>query len=178
VTALCLSVVLFDFKDAGAQERISREFQIKAVFLYNFTEFVTWPGEVFDSVDSPMVIGILGNDPFGPFLDETVQGESRDGHKLVVERYQSPEHIKDCHVLFISVDTQEKLDSALSVVKDRPILTVSDMDGFTRAGGMIRFHNEDGRVRLHINAGPVSQSGLVISSKLLRQAEVVQDENN
>jgi hypothetical protein len=163
---------------APGQENISREFQIKAVFVYNFSEFVEWPEQAFDSLDSPMVIGVLGHDPFGPFLDQLTSGESRNGHALVVRRYQSPDQVKDCHILFISVDTKQKLKSALAAVETKPILTVSDMDGFTQEGGMIRFYNTDGRIRLQINATPVRQANLVISSKLLRLAEVIPDEND
>jgi len=161
-----------------AQESLPREYQIKAVFLFNFTQFVQWPAEAFPEENSPMVIGILGDDPFGAFIDETIQGEVMEGHPLVVERYASVDDIRDCHILFISLADKREMRRAVERVKFKPSLTVSDLDGFARLDGMIRFYNEAGRIRLRINLQATGQSNLTISSKLLRLAEIVPQQKN
>lgn len=162
---------------APAQETISREFQIKAVFLFNFTQFVQWPASAFTDATSPFVIGILGEDPFGAYLDETVRNEAVGDHKLVVERYPTPADIKDCHILFISLSNRQEVRQALDAVKGKPVLTVSDSEGFARTGGMVRLYNEGGHIRLRINLQPADDASLLMSSKLLRLADIVQAKN-
>src|SRR6266702_4256829 len=76
----------------------TREYQVKAVFLFNFTQFVEWPAGAFARVNTPLVIGVLGDDPFGAYLDETVRGETANGRPLVVVRYRRVQEIGDCQV--------------------------------------------------------------------------------
>jgi hypothetical protein len=164
---------------APAQQTLSREFQIKAVFLFNFTQFVQWPADAFSDRTSPFVIGVLGEDPFGAYLDETIMNEAVGNHKLVVERYATVEDIKNCHILFVSLANKLDVRRALDVVKGKPVLTVSDREGFARAGGgMVRLYNEAGHIRLRINVQPVTEAKLVMSSKLLSLADIVQGKNN
>lgn len=171
-------LLLSGFSAGPGQQPVSKEYQIKAVFLFNFTQFVQWPSAAFAAADSPLVIGVVGDNPFGPFLEETVKGEMIEKHNLVVERYTSVEDIKDCHILFVSFDDKQDVRAALARVAGRPVLTVSDGDNFERIGGMIRFFPESGRIRLRINVEPVDNAGLIVSSKLLRLAEIVPARNN
>src|SRR2546429_6482843 len=78
------------------------EYRVKATFLFQFTQFVDWPANAFPNDRTPLVIGILGDDPFGRFLDETVRDETANGHPLLVERYRRVADVKNCHVLFVS----------------------------------------------------------------------------
>ncbi|HVU25661.1 MAG TPA: YfiR family protein [Opitutus sp.] len=151
----------------------SREYQIKAVFLYNFTQFVDWPPTAFAEDGSPLIIGVLGEDPFGEVLDETVRGESIDHRPLVVRRFRQVEDIDQCHVLYIAQSESSRLAAILRQLAHRSILTVSDVPGFARSGGMIRFITADNRVRLRIDQVAARAAGLTISSKLLRPAEIV-----
>lgn len=153
---------------------ISREWELKAAFLYKFTQFVDWPGEVFPATDSRFVIGVLGADPFGTVLDEAVRNETVRGRKLTVERYRRVEDVKACHILFISASEAPRLNRILATLKEQPILTVADFEGFTPKGGMIRFLTESNKTRLRINAGAAKDAKLTISSKLLRMAEIVE----
>lgn len=149
------------------------EFQVKAIFLYNFVQFVDWPPDAFATPESPIVIGVLGQDPFGGFLDELVRGERVKGRPLVVERYRWPGEIDECHVLFISGSEGARIEQIAAAVRGRPILTVGDWDAFAQHGGMIHFVLEHKRVRLRINLDAARAAGLTISSKLLRSAESV-----
>src|SRR5271169_1231341 len=92
----------------------SREYQIKAVFLFNFAQFVEWPHEAFSNDESPLVIGVLGEDPFGPYLDETVRGEKVNKRPLVIRRFRKVEDIQECHVLIISRSESSHLGEVLA----------------------------------------------------------------
>jgi len=157
----------------GAQTGKASEAQVKAVFLFNFAQFVDWPPAAFPDTETPLVIGILGADPFEGFLDQTVRGEQLRGRAFQVRRYRSVEEIKTCHILFISRPTGDRLDEITASLKNRPILTVGDDDGFAERGGMIRFVTDRSRIRLQINPQAAEAAHLTISSKLLRVAEVI-----
>ncbi len=157
----------------GAQTGKASEAQVKAVFLFNFAQFVDWPPAAFPDTDTPLVIGILGADPFEGFLDQTVRGEQLRGRVFQVRRFRSVEEIKTCHILFISRPTGDRLDEITASLKNRPILTVGDDDGFAERGGMIRFVTDRSRIRLQINPQAAEAAHLTISSKLLRVAEVI-----
>ena len=161
-----------------AQKPLPREFQIKAVFLFNFTQFVQWPSTAFATSNSPLVIGILGEDPFGSYLDETVNGEVVDNHPLVVERFATSEDIRDCHILFINLKEKDEIRRALDDLKSQPVLTISDADPFAKMGGMIGFFTENSRIRIRINVDRTDEENLIISSKLLSLAEIVSQKNN
>jgi hypothetical protein len=151
------------------------EHEIKAVYLFNFAQFVEWPSEVFPEGDSPIIIGILGKDPFGGFLEETIQGEEVSGHPLQVKHYANVKEIENCHILFIHPVLIPKLDNILKELKGKEILTVSDGSNFIKQGGMIRFIKESNKIRLQINLSAVKASDITISSKLLRLSEIVED---
>lgn len=157
----------------SAQTEVSREYQIKAVFLFNFAQFVAWPAASFPKADSPFCIGVLGDDPFGDFLDQTVQGEKVDAHPLVVRRYRSPREIQGCQVLFISRSMKGRLGAVLAALKGRNILTVGDMDDFIQKGGVIRFVTEDDKIHFKIDLAAAKRAKLTISSQVLRLAEIV-----
>lgn len=151
----------------------SDEYQIKAVFLYNFAHFTEWPASALDDANSPLVIGVLGDDPFSGSLDELVRGEKVNRHPLIVQRYRQAEDIKVCHVLFVSRSEMKHLERVLSTLKSRSVLTVGEADGFAKRGGMIRFVTENNKIRFRINVEAARAANLTISSKLLRAAEIV-----
>lgn len=149
------------------------EYQVKAVFLFNFTQFVHWPESAFASPTSPLVIAVLGDDPFGAALDEVVAGETVNGRPLVVRRYRTVEEIEDCHILFISQPTRSLLPMLLQRLRERSVLTVSDSREFARAGGVIEFVTVASKIRLQINLKAADVANLTISSKLLKPATIV-----
>lgn len=150
------------------------EYQVKAVFLFNFAQFVEWPGAAFPEAKSPIVIGVLGPDPFGSYLDEIIQGEEIEGHPLVIQRFDNVSQIKNCHILFIHPDIGPRLDYVLKDLKGRNILTVSEGNNFTKQGGMVRFFTENNKIKLRINLDAVKAADITISSKLLRLAGIVE----
>ncbi|HEV2750581.1 MAG TPA: YfiR family protein [Gemmatimonadales bacterium] len=157
----------------AAQAPRPSEYQVKAVFLFNFAQFVDWPPEAVADSQAPLVIGVLGEDPFGDLLDATVRGEHRATRSFVVRRYQRVEDVKSCDILFISRPDADRPEGVLAGLKNRPILTVSDAEGFAEHGGMIGFVNDRNRIRLKINLAVAQAAHLTISSKLLRVAEII-----
>jgi hypothetical protein len=150
-----------------------REYEVKAVFLFNFSQFVDWPDGAFGDERSPLVIGVLGEDPFGAALDEAVRGETVNGRPLAVRRYEKVEDVDACHILFIDRTQREQLERILDTLTARSCLTVSDAENFATAGGIIQFVTIDNRIRLQINLDAAKLANLTISSKLLRPAQIV-----
>ncbi len=144
------------------------EYQVKAAFLFNFAKFVEWPPSAFPDMNTPFVIGVLGSDPFGSYLDETVRGERVNSRPLVVQRYREASEIKQCHVLFISRSESHRLDQIVSSLKYRKILTVTDAGG--SGGVIVHFINEGNKIRFRIDVAAAKTADLTISSKLLRLA--------
>lgn len=144
------------------------EYQVKAVFLFNFAQFVEWPGDVFPQKQSPLVIGVLGQDPFGSYLEDTVRGERVNNRPLTVRRYRRVEEIQTCHVLFISRSEAGRLDQILANLRHRKILTVADFDTSGSSNVMIRLVTQQNKIRLRINSEATRAANLTISSKLLR----------
>ena len=149
------------------------EYQVKAVFLFNFAQFVDWPTVPAQDPRTPLLIGILGDDPFGAFLDETVRGEHLGLRPFEVHRYRELTDIEGCNILFISRSENERVGQILAALHNRTILTVSDGEDFAKRGGMIQFVNDKNRIRLRINLEAAQAANVTISSKLLRVAEIV-----
>ena len=144
------------------------EYQVKAVFLLNLTNFIRWPEESFSSPKAPFRILVLGDDPFKAVLDKTVKGESVQGHPIVIVRRTYREGLQPCHLLFISPSLKRKVPDILTNIKSFNTLTVGDHPGFCRQGGMINLIFKNNRVQIESNVKEAEQSGLQINSKLLR----------
>ena len=148
------------------------EYQVKAVFLFNFAQFVEWDASGARA-GTPIIIGVLGDDPFGAVLDETLRGERLGQRPFEVRRYRDGRDVAGCDILFISRSEGDEIGEIIAELKNRPILTVSDVHDFARRGGMIQFVTDRGRIRLRINPAAAEAADLTISSKLLRAAEIV-----
>jgi YfiR/HmsC-like len=174
---LCLGMVvcavLWSVRAEPADVAIAREYQVKAIFLYNFAQFVTWPAATFADTHTPITIGILGGDPFGDFLEDVVRGEVIDGRSLTIKRFKGVEAEIDCHVLFVSKSETARLVQILAAVGGKSILTVGETEAFARQGGIINFITVDNKVRYEINLDAAKRANLDISSKLLRLAKIV-----
>jgi hypothetical protein len=173
VTCLLLSGLAWSAPTALTGTTATREYRVKAVFLFNFTQFVEWPAGTFAHANTPLVIGVLGEDPFGAYLDETVRGETANGRPLIVARYRRVQEIGDCQVLFISRSETDRLEQILASLVGKPVLTVGDVEGFAGRGGMIDLATVVGKTQLRINLQAAMAAQLTLSSKLLRPAKIV-----
>jgi hypothetical protein len=161
------------FLVTACRAAVPSEYQLKAVFLFNFAQFVEWPAGAFPNPDTPFVIGVLGKDPFGSQLDAVVRGESAANRPMVVERYHNVGEIQYCNILFIGRSESAEWPQILAALKGRSILTVSDAEEGDQSGVMIRLVTQNNRIRLRIDLGAAKAGSLTISSKLLRPAEIV-----
>ena len=157
---------------AGSPLRPPTEYEVKAAFLFNFAKFVTWPPTSFNTPDDPLVIGILGTDPFGAELARLAADVKVQGRPLVVKHGTTAAQLAGCHVLFIGASEQERLVQVLASLRQNgsPALTVGDAEDFLSAGGMIRCVMEQNKVRFEIRPAAAANAGLTISSKLLSLA--------
>lgn len=153
------------------QAQPTPSYQVKAAFLYNFSQFVEWPSSSFRWKGAPFVIGILGQDPFGSYLEDVVEGEKAGDRRIVIRRFSSVDDVSECHILF--VNTGSAADD-IRALRNKSILTVSDEANFARDGGMVRFFTDNNKIRLQINIAAARAANLNISAKLLRVAEIVE----
>ena len=170
---LGLALMFLAAPAARAEATLSPEYQLKAVFLFNFAQFVEWPAQAFPDPKAPLVIGVLGKDPFGAYLDDLVSGEKIGDRPLVIRRYGGLEDVAGCHILFISRSEARNLEAIFTRLRQQCVLTVSDVDNFARQGGMVRFVMENGKIRLRINVEAAKAAKLSISSKVLRPDTIV-----
>jgi hypothetical protein len=146
------------------------EYDVKANMLLHFTRYVKWPAETFSGPDSPVVIGILGHDPFGDIIDETVAGRTSDGRPVKISRFRSINDVKDCHLLFISYYERRRQKTYLSRLAGQPVLTVGESDGFLEAGGGINLLIVKDRVKFEVNRRDTLKVGIRVSSRMLQLA--------
>jgi hypothetical protein len=149
-----------------AQSIEAPEPRVKAAFLYNFTQLVTWPTNRFAQSNSPIVIGLLGKDPLKEELDR-LNGLKAGGRVIQVVRYDTVAGATNCHLLFISDSERRKLDTIIDALRNAPVLTVGESRGFSRRG-MIELERSDKNFDLHINLEAARAAGLRLSSRLTR----------
>ena len=162
--------------EAQAQDSAaSSEYLIKAGFIYNFANLVQWPSNSFAQPTSPIVIGILGEDPFGTILDRVLEGKKVNGRAFLVKRLKSVLDLKECHIVFVSSSEMTHLVEAIHSVKGMPILTIGEIPGFAKRGGIINLILEDNKVHFEVNVEAAKEADLNISSRLLALARIVQE---
>jgi hypothetical protein len=156
------------------------EYLIKAGFVYNFANLVQWPTASFPQADSPIVIGIVGEDHFGGTLDRVLDGKKVNGRPFAIKRFRSvallakASDVKECQILYISSSETPHLSELLQLVKGLPVLTIGEMPGFAKSGGIINLVVEDNRVRFEVNVDAAKEADLSISSRLLALARIIQ----
>ena len=166
----CLVIWLFfSASDCPAQTGPT-EHQIKAAFLYNFAKFVDWPAAANASSDSPITIGVLGENVFHDDITTVIHGKNINNHPLQFHQCSSIEEATNCQILFISPSEQKHFTQIIEELHHASILTVSETDQFIEDGGMIDFVVVEKKVRFQINNDAAKKAGLTISSKLLSLA--------
>ena len=173
VFSALLLVTALRLDAAEVTGKLVREYDLKAAFLFNFAQFVEWPSEVFADDNAPIVIGILGDDPFGPVLDRIIEGETIKNRKLIVKRSRRIQDLKTCHVLFISKSEKNRIGQILTSLDDTSIFTVGEIEGFARRGGITNLFLQGNKVRFEINMEAAKRRGLKISGQLLALGTVV-----
>jgi hypothetical protein len=157
---------------AGTGADVASDVPVKAVFLYNFVKFATWPALL---PGAPIIACVVGDERIADALVETVRGQTISGHTFAVRRSRDSATWSTCHLLFIADAETQRSAAGLDEIKRLAVLTVSDRQGFAQAGGIIEFYVEGARMHFAINVDAAERSGVHLSSRLLGLAKVVRD---
>lgn len=170
-----LALVLLAAGGVRAQERAGElpEYVLKAGFLYNFAKYVDWPATAFEKPDSPITIGIVGQDPFGGLLERALGGKRVKERGFEIRRFAEPKDLQRCHILFVPRSEKDRVGELLRRIEAWPVLTVGEEPAFAEAGGTANVLIENEKPRLELNPDAAGKSGLTISAKLLKAAVLV-----
>lgn len=157
---------------ARADTEVSKEYRIKAAFLYNFTKFVEWPPERFADDEAPIVIGVLGDDPFGRALEETVQDRKVNARPVRVVKLNDEAGAAAAHVVFVAEHSENRFET---FIRDHAgsVLTVGESPRAAELGSVIVFRTIGDKVRFEVNVGAAERRGLKISAQLQKLATAV-----
>ena len=157
---------------SAAQPSVAPEYNVKAGFLARFVQYTAWPENIFPTTNSPIVIGVLGADPFGGVLEKTVRDETAGRPQRVLHVDNLAEAAK-CQLIFISKLEDDHEAQWLAVLRRLPILTVGESGHTIERGGVLQFDIKDDRVRFDANWTAMKEAGLKISSPMLVSARKV-----
>lgn len=144
------------------------EYRVKAAFLFNFAKFIEWPSSSFSGTTTPLQVCVLGVDPFGWTLDDTLRGRAVAGRPIQVRRMTEPD--RSCHLLFISTSERKRLPLITEQLRGASILTVGEDDGFIAAGGMIELISDGDNVQFNVSPLAAERAGLHVSARLVSLA--------
>lgn len=167
---LLIIAVMSRLAASGSQVQPLDEYQVKAAFLYNFAKFVEWPAEGFQSGNEPIVICVLGSDPFGHDLENAVKGKAIDGHPLTTRKIKDLKQISGCRILFATAPERKPISPIFAAINGQGLLTVGESDDPNSSGAIINFTLENGKVRFEVNVETAEREKVRLSSKLLSLA--------
>jgi hypothetical protein len=156
----------------SAKAETTGEIEVKAAFLFNMVRYVTWPDNAFSSLDSHVVIEVLGDPEFAEVARRMVDGKNVGNRPVEVRFSPDFDPASKAHVLFVGVSQRGKETELLEAVSDKPVFHIADWEGFAERGGVANFYLDESKVRFAINPGRARAAGLSISSRLLRLARL------
>jgi YfiR/HmsC-like len=151
------------------------EYQVKVAMIFNILSYVEWPGELFFAESSPLTVCVLGTGPLETVVT-TLNGQKQKGRPLAARKISHAEEAKKCHVLVVSSSEKSQLATILDKSGQTPLLTISDLSGFSEVGGIIELCKVGSRIRFEINLASARQHRIKISSQLLKLARTVRDD--
>lgn len=155
-------------------ESVSKEYQLKAAFIYNFTKFViAWPTNHLVTKAAPITIGVLGKNPFGDELANVVADRKANGHPFLIKLITADGDPKSVDVLFVAQGQEDLLKGDWSALHASGVLTIGESDIFSARGGLINFTTEADRIRFEVNLIEAEKSGFKFSSQMLKVAQIV-----
>lgn len=157
--------------NAAAQTGTQHEYELKAGVLYHIIEYVEWPKSVLSNNPPAIEIGLVGQIPFAEAL-EVLSGKTVQGRELVVKRISDLQSAANCQVLFIGASEKARIPQIVGQLKDRPVLTVSEVPGFAEEGGMVNLLAGPNHIVMEINRDVANQARLSVNSQLLKLAKV------
>lgn len=162
--------VAFGQKDETPPSVAPRE-NVHSAFVLNLAKFVRWPADAFDDSASPLVIGTFVRDPINDIIDRDAQKTTVEGRAVRTVRLRSLADLDQCHVIYLSRGLSSQIPGALSYIHRKPILAISDAEGFLELGGHVAFVLRGSQTRFQINTEALRTSSLDARSQLLRLAE-------
>ena len=165
------TAVLAGVPEAAAQE--TTEQQVKAAFLYRFAGYVEWPESAFAQPDSPVVIGVLGDDALAAAVDQAVAGRTVNGRRIAARRLKPGDATSGIHILFVGRSERARLGQIVQTASPQSVLVVTESDGALAQGSVINFVVAERRVRFEISLPSAERSKLKLSSRLLAVAAQV-----
>lgn len=175
ILALLCGLILGVASSARAQSGMNAEYPVKLAFLYQFALFVEWPSDAFPNATSPLVVCVVGEDPFDPELEGELGSRTVDKHHMVIRRLKRGSDSRACHMVFVPHAESRQGDAIVGSLKGLPVLTVGETNGFAEGGGIVNFTFEGNKLRFEINLDAASRTPLRISSKVLAMARIVRD---
>ena len=173
----CICCIFFFHPPTAATETVTgAEYAVKAGFIYNFANFVTWPDAAFKNSPDTMVLCFVSDSPESEILYK-LNGKTIKGRKLKVQAYEEGNCVDQSHILFFGTQDATFIQPILARAKDRSILTIGEVEGFTRMGGVINFFKDQNRLRFKVNVDTAKRLGLKLSSQILVSAKIVHGEN-
>lgn len=154
----------------AADAPVTKEYQLKAAFLYNFTKFVEWPARRFSGPADPIVIGVWNVNPFGAELENVIQGRQANGRAVVVKSVRTVAELTGVHLLFVAAGEEAHVEKLVNALRDAAIVTVGESEKFGAMGGMIVFTQQADKLRFTINQVASEKAGLKLSAQLLKLA--------
>jgi hypothetical protein len=172
VALLAAAALLIWPVELRAQSARQREYEIKAAYLYNFIRYIDWPADSLPPAGGRIIIGIVGDSPFGSAIDP-LNGKQIKGCTLAVKQIVNAKDFEQCQIVFVCPSEKLRLSEIFGELKGSKALTVSEIDGFAAHGGIINFIYERNKVRFEINPDAARRTGLNVSSELLKLARLV-----
>lgn len=169
-SVIWLGAILLAIFCAGAQAAPASEYEVKAAFVHNIAKFVEWPVSI--SAKGNLRLCLLGQGAFG-LAAGGLRGKPVGSKTWEVVPVATHANLRECQVLLIESPEAGDLPRLLGSLKDYPVLTVGDTDGYGEQGVMVNFYLEQDKVRFEINPAAANRAGLKISSQLLKLARIV-----
>lgn len=164
-------VTLINTSSAFAEK--FEEYKVRTAFLYNLARMVEWPSDKLANANTPFIFCLFGEDFFGDMLD-SLKNKTVKNRSLFLKRNVSLKELGQCQLLFISRSESERLSNILPYVENLPVLTVSDVSGFVEQGGIVNLPTQGTRIQIEVNLQAAKKAGLIISSRLLSVARIVE----
>ena len=170
-----LYFLIFGSRPAVSESVIPVEYQVKVAFINNFIKFVDWPDTAFPDKHSPLIISILGETPMAEALN-VIANVKVNERQLSIRPIKTLQELGASHILFVSSSEKPRMSEILRFLGNMKILTISEIEGFCAEGGIINFTLVNNKVRFEINAEAAKKADIAISSKLLRLATIVRNQ--
>ncbi len=168
--SLAVWSLLVPQKAVAEAEAVSKEYQIKAAFLYNFAKFVEWPAQSFPTAGGPIVIGVYCTDGFGAVLEKITRGRTIRGREIAVKTFTTALESTSAHMVYVCGEGGALWRQVMEVLQQNAVLTVADLGEAGTQDGMIVFMRVGDKVRFNINMGKAGQAGLKLSDQLQKLA--------